>query len=114
VAGNLQVLCEECNLGKSNTDSIDWRSVMAVMGFRHDPGELPFTTIRDAKWANRLSGHSTVEIQGEHGCTMPMQWALVKSVEPFTGELPAHLACVYKGRALVEITLEKLKRPGVT
>jgi hypothetical protein len=23
---NLQVLCEDCNLGKSNTDSIDWRS----------------------------------------------------------------------------------------
>lgn len=22
---NLQVLCEDCNLGKSNTDSIDWR-----------------------------------------------------------------------------------------
>lgn len=23
---NLQVLCEDCNIGKSNTDSIDWRS----------------------------------------------------------------------------------------
>ena len=23
---NLQVLCRDCNLGKSNTDSIDWRS----------------------------------------------------------------------------------------
>lgn len=22
---NLQVLCEDCNLGKSNTDDIDWR-----------------------------------------------------------------------------------------
>lgn len=22
---NLQVLCEDCNIGKSNTDSIDWR-----------------------------------------------------------------------------------------
>jgi 5-methylcytosine-specific restriction endonuclease McrA len=23
---NLQVLCEDCNLGKSNTDAIDWRT----------------------------------------------------------------------------------------
>ena len=23
---NLQILCRECNLGKSNTDSIDWRT----------------------------------------------------------------------------------------
>jgi 5-methylcytosine-specific restriction endonuclease McrA len=22
---NLQVLCEDCNLGKSNTDATDWR-----------------------------------------------------------------------------------------
>lgn len=25
VEGNLQVLCEDCNLGKGNSDSIDWR-----------------------------------------------------------------------------------------
>lgn len=81
---------------------------MSVMGFKHDPGPLPFSTIRDAKWANRLHGHGMVEIQGEHGCTMPLQWALVKAVEPYTRELPAHLASIYKGRALVEITLEKL------
>ena len=23
---NLQILCEDCNLGKSNTDSIDWKT----------------------------------------------------------------------------------------
>lgn len=23
--GNIQILCEDCNLGKSNTDSTDWR-----------------------------------------------------------------------------------------
>jgi len=25
VLGNLQILCKDCNLGKSNTDSIDWK-----------------------------------------------------------------------------------------
>lgn len=25
-AGNLQVLCRDCNMGKSNTDETDWRS----------------------------------------------------------------------------------------
>jgi hypothetical protein len=27
---NLQVLCRQCNLGKSNTDDTDWRWVVAV------------------------------------------------------------------------------------
>jgi hypothetical protein len=30
VASNLQLLCKNCNLGKSNTDSKDWRWVTAV------------------------------------------------------------------------------------
>lgn len=30
VLSNLQVLCKKCNLGKSNTDSTDWRWVTAV------------------------------------------------------------------------------------
>lgn len=30
VEGNLQVLCGQCNFGKSNTDSTDWRFVVAV------------------------------------------------------------------------------------
>lgn len=25
VEGNLQILCADCNMGKGNTDSIDWR-----------------------------------------------------------------------------------------
>jgi hypothetical protein len=78
---------------------------MAVMGFTHDPGPLPFTTIRDAKWANRLEGIPFVEIQGEHGCTMSYQVARVASVEPFVGECPAHLADVYKGKRLVAVHL---------
>lgn len=76
------------------------------MGFTHDPGPLPFTTIRDSKWDNRLTGHDFAEIQGEHGCTMPYQKARVVSVEPYTGECPGHLASVYKGKRLVAIRLE--------
>ena len=79
---------------------------MAVMGFTHDPGPLPFTTFRDAKWANRLEGIGFVEIHGEHGCQLPYQLARVVSVEPYTGECPAHLAQVYKGRRLVAIHLD--------
>lgn len=30
VLSNLQVLCKQCNLGKSNTDATDWRWVTAV------------------------------------------------------------------------------------
>lgn len=83
---------------------------MAVMGFTHDPGPLPFTTIRDAKWANRLSGHDRIEIVGEHGCTMPLQMVRVVSVKPYIGECPPHLAGVYKGKTLVAIRLERLRR----
>jgi len=79
---------------------------MAVMGFTHDPGPLPFTTIRDAdKWAPRLT-NGMIEIHGEHGCQLPYQLARVVSVEPYTGECPAHLAQVYKGRRLVAIHLD--------
>lgn len=77
-----------------------------VMGFTHDPGPLPFTTIRDAKWANRLEGIPFVEIQGEHGCAMPYQKARVVAIEGYTGECPPHLANVYKGKRLVAIRLE--------
>ena len=84
---------------------------MAVMGFAHDPGPFPFVTIRDAKWANRLHGHSLVEIRGEHGCSLKPQWALVTSVEPYSGPVPAHLASLYAGRALVAVGLTELTKP---
>lgn len=39
VADNLQVLCEDCNVGKSNRDEIDWRSACtswkATMNLSH-------------------------------------------------------------------------------
>lgn len=85
---------------------------MAVMGFTHDPGPLPFTTIRDAdKWAPRLT-NGQIEIIGEHGCTMPLQMVRVVSVEPHTGPCPAHLAHVYKGRRLIAVLLDRLPLSG--
>lgn len=81
---------------------------MAVMGFTHDPGPLPFTTVRDAKWANRLEGVPPfVEIVGEHGCALPHQVAKVVSIEPHVGACPPELLSVYAGKRLVKITLER-------
>lgn len=91
----------------------------AVMGFSHDPGALPFTTIRDAKWANRLEGVPPfVEIVGEHGCELPRQVARVLQVMPYTGAPPVHLASIYWGRPLVAIrlvrpTAAELKQAGI-
>lgn len=78
------------------------------MGFTHDPGPLPFVTIRDAKWANRLVElPQLIECIPEHGNpTMRMQVARAVRVEPYTGECPAHLAGVYKGKQLCAVHLE--------
>lgn len=76
------------------------------MGFSHDPGPLPFITIRDAdKWGPRLT-NGMIEIQGEHGCTLPLQMVRVARVEPHTGVCPAHLAGVYQGKRLIRVHLE--------
>lgn len=81
---------------------------MAMMGFTRDPGPLPFVTIRDAKWANRLTNAPMmIRIHGEHGCPMPRGMALVVKVEPYTGESPEHLAQRYNGVPLVAVHLEK-------
>lgn len=80
---------------------------MAVMGFTHDPGPLPFVTIRDAdKWGTRLA-NGFIEIIGEHGCAMPLQMARVVSIEPYTGPCPEHLAHVYRGRRLIAVHLDR-------
>jgi hypothetical protein len=59
---------------------------MRVMGFAHHPGALPFTTIRDAKWANRLVElPQLIECKGEHGnAAMGSVTARCVSVEPYT------------------------------
>lgn len=79
---------------------------MTVMGFTHDPGPLPFVTIRDAKWANRLVDLPVIRITGEHGCKMPRGVAKVVSVEPYTEDCPAHLLDRYDGRPLVSVLLD--------
>lgn len=81
---------------------------MQVMGFAHHPGPLPFTTIRDAKWANRLVDlPQFIECKGEHGnIAMGSVVGRAVSVEPYSGECPAHLANVYKGKRLCLIHME--------
>jgi hypothetical protein len=89
------------------------------MGFSVDPGPFPFTTIRDAKWANRLEAvPQFVEIVGENGCAMPRQIAKVLGVSPYEGPLPGFLASVYSGRKCVAIRLDRataaeLARAGI-
>lgn len=80
---------------------------MAVMGFSHDPGPLPFVTVRDAdKWAPRLA-NGMIEIQGEHGCTLPLTMCRVARIEPHAGACPPELLNVYSGRRLIKVWLEQ-------
>lgn len=80
------------------------------MGFTHDPGPLPFTTIRDRdKWGPRLT-NGMIEIVGEHGCTMPLQMARVVEIRELPyGLCPPHLAHVYANRPLIAVRLDHLK-----
>lgn len=79
---------------------------MRVMGFTYDPGPLPFVTIRDAKWANRLVElPQLIECQPEHGNAMPRLIARAVKVEGYTGPCPSNLANVYKGKQLCAITM---------
>lgn len=78
------------------------------MGFTHDPGQLPFVTIRHDKWANRLVDlPQFIECVGEHGCTMGRLVARAVKVEIYTGECPPHLANVYRGQRLCAVYMEK-------
>lgn len=81
------------------------------MGFKFDPGPLPFVTIRDAnKWAPRLT-NGMIEIKGEHGCTMPLQMVRVVRIEPYTGAVPPHLAGIYFGKPLIAVHLACMEEP---
>lgn len=93
------------------------------MGFSADPGPLPFTTIRDGKWMNRLEGVPPfVEITGEHGCRMPRQVVKVAWRRPITAESARreglHIPPVYAGKPLFAIRLtrasaEELRAAGI-
>jgi len=78
---------------------------MIVMGFSHDPGPLPFITLRTQKWANRVVPGDYVQIQGEHGCTMPKTPSRVLDVREHYGPVPEHLYNVYRRQKLFEIAL---------
>lgn len=81
---------------------------MSAMGFSRDPGPLPFVTIRDEKWANRLVElPMTLRIHGERGCAMPRAMGLVTKIERYAGAPPAHLAGLYAGKALVAVHIDQ-------
>lgn len=77
---------------------------VSQMGFTIDPGPLPFVTVRDVKWANRLAYlPMPLRIHGEHGCSMPRGIASAVRVEPTesgAGPYP-------DSRRLVKVYLEK-------
>lgn len=79
---------------------------MVRMGFTHHPGPLPFATIRDAKWDNRLVVGQNIEIHGEHGCSMKPIAARVMHVIPYKRNPPPELATVYAGRRLCMVFLD--------
>lgn len=81
---------------------------MAVMGFSHDPGPLPFVTVRDAdKWGPRLT-NGAIEIVGEHGVKMEQRMVRVAKIEPHVGACPPDLLTVYHGKRLIRVHLEAL------
>lgn len=83
------------------------------MGFSHDPGPLPFSTVRDAKWGARLESIGWVGIHGEHGLDLPYTVcrviALMK-IDHWQAKaaglpMPAFYA---DGRKLVSVYLERM------
>jgi hypothetical protein len=81
---------------------------MAVMGFTHDPGPLPFITVRDAdKWGPRLT-NGQIEIRSEGAFPMEQRMVRVAKVEPYVGACPAELLHVYHGKRLIRVHLEAL------
>lgn len=84
---------------------------MRVMGFSHHPGALPFYTVRDAKWALRLTVGEFVHCHGEHGCACGDFPAVVVSIEDWA-ECPPHLLGVYAGRRLCRVGLAPTGLPA--
>lgn len=82
---------------------------MAVMGFSHDPGPLPFISVRPRdKWGPRLVGMAAIDLQVDRGqFTLPPR-ARIAKIEDYTGPIPGHLATLYKGKPLIAIHLEAL------
>lgn len=80
---------------------------MAVMGFSYDPGPLPFITVRPRdKWGPRLDGMKEIDLQCDRGGFAVAARAKIAKIEPHIGSVPAHLAGLYKGQALIAVYLE--------
>jgi hypothetical protein len=79
---------------------------MAVMGFSHDPGPLPFATIRDRdKWEPRLTGMKEIDLQCDRGGFKVPARAKVMHIEDYDGPIPPALAGIYRGKRLIAVFL---------
>lgn len=81
---------------------------MPVMGFRFDPGSLPFITVRGQKWVNRLGDIGWVWIRGEHGLDMDPVCCTVAWIRPLIGRVPPHLWGIYPNEPLFEFFLSAM------
>lgn len=76
------------------------------MGFSHDPGPLPFITVRPRdKWGPRVVGQAMIELQCDRGGFEVAPRARIVKVEDYTGPVPGHLSTLYKGLPLIAIHL---------
>lgn len=77
---------------------------MAVLGFRHHPGPLPFSTVREKdKWGPRLT-NGMIEIRGE-GCELAQQMCRVVKIEA-EPLCPLELQSLYGNKPLIRVYLE--------
>lgn len=79
------------------------------MGFSHDPGPLPFATVRPRdKWGPRLVGVAAIDLQVDRGTfTLPSRARVVR-IEDYVDPVPEHLASLYRGAPLIAVHLEAL------
>jgi hypothetical protein len=85
------------------------RPAELLMEFALHPGELPFATMRDAKWVELLRDRKTIDIIGVHGCTLERQTARVDMIQTYDGPPPPRLAETYKGKKLVLVWLAPIE-----
>lgn len=88
--GNLQVLCANCNLGKSNIDDTDWRHVVSVdprveQGIKLTPQE---EAVRQDILSRAINGSTEEERQSASSLYQSItkfEWGMFKEVSA-TGE----------------------------
>lgn len=93
---NLQILCRDCNLGKSNIDQTDWRP--AITALANASGFL--VSRKKNRRAHIWTGADTICRMASTGGLPLKKYLIVQTIDP------DHLVC--------EICLYKQRRPGNT